>query len=150
MSYGYDLFGWYVGVTDGARRSTDIEPENKTLSAEPGAMRANWTGHKWVDMPYVYHEYNPAPASAVTNDMISPIDLKLMFTTAERIGIRAARKTDVAVDDAFDFLDDPRLKEIDVNSEMILNAINYMTSIGLIGLDRRDEIFLELGISIQA
>lgn len=49
----FDYWGWYAGgAADGAPRSTPIAPANTSTSATPGASRANWTGHEWVDLPY--------------------------------------------------------------------------------------------------
>lgn len=62
----FDIFGWYVGQGAGPR-STPIAPLNLSTADTPGALRANFTGHAWVDLPYVvpvlpvYTE--PVPAS---------------------------------------------------------------------------------------
>ena len=66
MSHEFDLFGWYVGQGTGPR-STPIAPLNLSIADTPGDLRANFTGHVWVDLPYVlpvlpvYTE--PVPAS---------------------------------------------------------------------------------------
>ena len=51
MSYLYDLWGWYAGEGDIAR-STEIAPANTSQTTVVGEMRANWTGHSWVDLAY--------------------------------------------------------------------------------------------------
>lgn len=52
MSYSYDMYGWYCGNGVGSR-TTDIAPINLTITATSGELRSNWTGHTWVDIPYV-------------------------------------------------------------------------------------------------
>ena len=53
MSHAFDPWGWYVGAAaDGAPRSTPTAPANTSPSETPGAARANWTGHEWIELPY--------------------------------------------------------------------------------------------------
>ena len=53
MYYLFDGYGWFSGESDKqSERSTDSAPKNKSLSEAIGAPRANWTGYKWVDLPY--------------------------------------------------------------------------------------------------
>lgn len=59
--YEFDLFGWYTGPGTG-KRSTPIAPLNLSTADTPGALRANFTGHVWVDLPYVVPVLdNPLP-----------------------------------------------------------------------------------------
>ena len=54
MAY-YDQYGWYCDeLIEG--RATEAEPENTSITTTPGELRANWTGHEWVDRPYVGHD----------------------------------------------------------------------------------------------
>lgn len=52
MQYHYNQFGWYDGLATG-QRTTPIVPGNLSTSNTPGELRANFTGHVWVDLPYV-------------------------------------------------------------------------------------------------
>ena len=53
MYYLFDGYGWFSGESDKqSERSTDTAPENKSLTASPGTLRANWSGYKWIDLPY--------------------------------------------------------------------------------------------------
>ena len=62
----FDYWGWYAGAgADGAPRSTPIVPANTSTSDTPGAMRSNWTGHEWVELPYSVPDPLPAPALPV-------------------------------------------------------------------------------------
>ena len=54
MRYQYDLYGWYAGpCNDNELRSTDIAPDNTSQTTTPGELRANWTGHEWVNLTYI-------------------------------------------------------------------------------------------------
>lgn len=52
MPSKFDLYGWYAGEGEGAR-TTPLAPANTSQTTTPGALRANFTGHVWVDLPYV-------------------------------------------------------------------------------------------------
>ncbi len=56
MAYAYDSFGWFVRVAEGDHRTTQHPPKNPSTDNTPGEMRANWTGKRWVDHPYVFHD----------------------------------------------------------------------------------------------
>jgi hypothetical protein len=62
----FDYWGWYAGAAaDGAARSAPIAPANTSTSATPGALRANWTGHEWIELPYAVPDPLPAPMEPV-------------------------------------------------------------------------------------
>ena len=52
MTYTYDFYGWYCGNGD-TERSTNIAPSNLSTSQNVGDLRSNWTGHVWVEIPYI-------------------------------------------------------------------------------------------------
>lgn len=66
----------------------------------------------------------PAAIAAVTE--ILPIELKLRFTSAERVAIRAKRATDAAIDDFMQILDDPRLTVVQLNIAPTIEAVTYI------------------------
>lgn len=60
-AYLFDPFGWYAGqAPDGAARSTPLAPPTENTTTTPGELRANWTGHAWVTLPYVANAGLPA------------------------------------------------------------------------------------------
>lgn len=64
-SHAFDFWGWYAGpVSDGAPRSTVDAPQNTSTATTPGAMRANWTGAAWLDLPYAAP--GPLPAEGAS------------------------------------------------------------------------------------
>ena len=71
---------------------------------------------------------------------VSPVQYKLLFTSAERIAIRAERQTDAVIDDFFDIIDDPRLDGVDVNGAASVSAVNYMQGQGLLTEARAADI----------
>lgn len=63
MDYPYDLHGWYTSeVLPG--RSTTIEPPTLSETTAPGELRANWTGHQWLVLPYTEPPPAPEPIAA--------------------------------------------------------------------------------------
>ena len=50
--YYFDKYGWYTS-TPIAGRETIIAPDTLSETVTPGEIRANFTGHEWVELPYV-------------------------------------------------------------------------------------------------
>ena len=57
-------FGWYSS-TQIPGRLVSTEPNNTSETTTPGELRANWTGHTWVDLPYVTEVVPPTPTPNV-------------------------------------------------------------------------------------
>ena len=90
----------------------------------------------WINPVFetlVIENNNPIP-------IISPVEFKLLFTPQERIAIKAARETDEILDDLFTILDDPRLKEVNLNLESNKAIMAYLEGKGLITSERKAEI----------
>ncbi len=82
------------------------------------------------------------PVVVVVPPKVSPIQFKLLFTSQERVAIKAARVTDAILDDFYDIMDDPRLTEVDLNLQSVQDALDYLTALTLIGVGRKAEILL--------
>ena len=82
-------------------------------------------------------EPTPAPTEA---PKVSPVEYKLLFTSAERVAIKAARATDPVIDDFYDIVEDPRLTYVDLGLQSVKDAINYLQSKGLLTAERAAEI----------
>lgn len=54
--YLFDDYGWYSGSGTG-KRSTTVEPANKSETETPGELRSNWTGREWFNVPYVAPDF---------------------------------------------------------------------------------------------
>lgn len=81
MQYHFDLYGWYTSEALPGR-STDIAPANTSETTTPGAMRANFTGYAWVNMPYAAP---PAPVPPVEEKkLLSKLGFRNRFTAAEK------------------------------------------------------------------
>jgi hypothetical protein len=81
----------------------------------------------------------PAPAAPVP-PKVSPLEYKLLFTSAERIAIAAAKATDPVLQDLYSILDDPRLTFVDLGLQSTSDALDYLTGINLIAAGRKAEI----------
>ena len=82
--------------------------------------------------------YFIAPAVAPTK--LSRIEFKLLFTSAERIAIQAARASDPVIEDAYGILDDPALTVVDMELPMVVDLIGYLVAMNLLTQDRADEM----------
>ena len=49
--YYFDKYGWYTS-TPIVGRETIIAPDTLSETVTPGEIRANFTGHEWVALPY--------------------------------------------------------------------------------------------------
>ena len=79
----------------------------------------------------------PSPSEATK---VSPVEFKLLFTSAERVAIKAARATDQVIDDFYDIVEDPRLTFVDLGLQSTQDALSYMVAQGLLTAERRSEI----------
>ena len=99
-------------------------------------------GDGWVNSQLVKPE--PMVVEPVTIEpvapKISPVEFKLLFTSAERVAIKAARTSDPIIDDFFDIVEDPRLTLVDLGLQSTKDAIDYLESKALITAERKTEI----------
>ena len=103
----------------------------------PDNVKDHWilTGTEWaapvIPEPVVVEPLIP---------IISPVEFKLLFTPQERLAIKAEQANDAILDDLFSMLDDPRLKEINLNLESNKAVMEYLQSKELITAQRKAEI----------
>lgn len=83
----------------------------------------------------------PEPAPATTEaPKVSPVEFKLLFTSQERVAIKAARATDPVIDDFFEIVEDQRLTYVDLGLQSTKDAIGHLQSKGLLTAERADAI----------
>lgn len=107
-----------------------------TVVAEKDFVEANFQHFR----EHVAPEEEAPPPEAPLPLMVSPIEFKLLFTSAERVGMKAARPTDAILDDFFDILDDPRLTVVDLGLQSTKDALAHMVAQGYVSADRPPEI----------
>lgn len=98
------------------------------------------------------------------SSVVSPIEFKLRFTPLEQVAIAQLRKYDGAgeetpdaaklqaaavLDVFFSMIDDPRLTEIDLNSEAVIDGCAFCVSIGIITAERMAEITADAEKPVQ-
>lgn len=66
---------------------------------------------------------------------VSPVEFKLLFTSAERIAIKESK--DPVIVDFFEIINDPRLTFINLGLESTKSALNYLQQQSLITEDRK-------------
>lgn len=82
----------------------------------------------------------PAEVVPVKVTAISPLDFKMLFTIQERILINRAKQTDEVLQVAFETLDDPRLKDVHLDKQIIIETIDYMVVQNLLTAERAIDV----------
>lgn len=100
--------------------------------AKPGDA---WDGTTLT--PYVAPSPPPAP---VDEKPRSRVEFKLLFTSAERVGIRAAVATDAVVADWWEILHDNQLEHVYLGRQSTKDALSYLVSKNLLTAERRTAI----------
>lgn len=70
----------------------------------------------------------PAPEPAIVLPKVSPVEFLLLFTSQERVAIRAARQTDPVLDDFFGIVEDPRLTFVNLALPSVQDALQYLAA----------------------
>lgn len=102
----------------------------------PDAVRVGWrkSGNQWSAPEVV----EPPPAQSDVS--VSPVQFKMLFTSMERVAIKAARAGDPVIDDFFDLLDDPRLESVRLGMPSVRQMLEYLAAQSLIAENRVDQI----------
>lgn len=82
----------------------------------------------------------PQPEPVPVYPTVTPVEFKMLFTSAERIAIKEARTIDPVVDDYFDIVEDPRLQVVDLGLHSVQEGIHYLQSTGILTEDRVSQI----------
>ena len=100
-------------------------------------------GDGWVNGELIKPELVIAPppeTPPALSPKVSPIEFMLLFTSPERVAIKALRQTDPIVDDFLDIIEDPRLTFVDLGLGSTVSAIDYMIYAGLVAPERKAAI----------
>lgn len=111
----------------------DVASQFETV---PAKVKQGWvrTDGQWAA---------PAPLPQPVTDAItqvSPVEFMLLFTSAERVAIKAARPSDAVIDDFFDILEDPRLTVVILTSQSTKDALAHFVDKKLVTEARSVEI----------
>lgn len=82
----------------------------------------------------------PQPEPVPIYPKVTPVEFKMLFTSAERIAIKEARATDPVIDDYFDIVEDPRLQVVDLGLHSMQEGVHYLQSTGILTEDRVSQI----------
>lgn len=95
--------------------NTDVPEE-----ALPGATLV---GGEWVN-PVIPEATLAEP---VQPDMtVSPVEFKLLWTPQERVAIKTLKSTDPVIEDFYELIEDPRLKEVNLSLQSTQQAVDYL------------------------
>lgn len=101
---------------------------NGSLIAESPSIEYNATQRGWDDGATIH--YDPDKKFVVDGDkpIISPPQMRLLYTSEERVFIRSNLKSaapDPVINDFFTELSDPQLTQVDLNLKSVQGAIEY-------------------------
>ena len=107
----------------------------------PDEVQAGWirTDGQWA-APAPTPQPEPEPEPEPVYPKVTPVQFKLLFTSPERVAIKAARATDPVVDDLWELVEDPRMTEVDFGLKSVRDSIEYLPTVGLITTERVAEI----------
>ena len=115
-----------------------------TSETEPlfDALHHTWRAPEWnfYDADHVYYVTSTDVVALAPAVQVSPVEFKLLFTSPERVAIKAARATDPFVADFFEIVEDPRLTHVDLGLQSTKQALAYLASKSLIADERQAEI----------
>ena len=81
----------------------------------------------------------PVPAPVVY-PQVSPVEFKLLFTSPERVAIKAAVSTDAVIEDFWSIVEDTRLTYVDLGLQSTQDCLAYMVIKSFITEERKAEI----------
>ena len=117
-----------TGATVSNTKTANFNPTNFQWLCDGGAIVQDTDpqGLKFVD---------PAPTVSVTTFL-------LLFTTPERVAVRAAVATDPTISDWWSVLNDPRTTTVDMSLSGVSGALAYLTAKGILAAGREAEILI--------
>lgn len=127
-----------VEIPDGFTIEQSIHPNLSPLYSE---VPDNVTPNSKVNSKGVWTIFTPeviVPIEAYPT--VSRIQFKLLFTSDERVAIKAATNTDPKVEDWWEIATDTSLPEIDLNLRSTQEGLNYLVSVNLLTEDRKAQI----------
>lgn len=123
--------------------SNPAEEFHPSIAAEfepvPDDVQVGWVRNEdgELEAPTPTPEPTPAPTES---PKVSPVEFKLLFTSAERVAIKLARATDPVIEDFFEIVEDSRLTVVDLGLQSTQESLAYLQSKGLITDERRHQI----------
>lgn len=123
----YDINGWYTAVVIPGR-DTEVAPPPNIQAG----YAANWTGHEWLVVLYASPPAPPIPTQ------LTHLEFLNRFTTPERLAIRTAAKTNVAMEDYLALVDAAEF--IDLTFSDTGAGVRALEVAGLLQAGRADEI----------
>lgn len=123
-----------VSVDPSTIFNADIAKNYSTQVEDTVQNNAELINGVWVNQAVIVDLNNIPPAVSALIPIVSPVEFKMLFTSAERIAIKAS--TDPVIIDFFELINDLRLTQVDRNMQSVKDAVNYLESQKLIDVGR--------------
>lgn len=82
----------------------------------------------------------PPPSPQVTHEKVTPMTFQMLFTSSERIAIKAAAKTDPIIEDWWSIATNPQLTEVNLGLTSVHEALDYLVQQNMLTEDRKIEV----------
>ena len=134
----------FARIIDNVAVDVSVDPENEfhpTITAEfvsvPDDVKPQWrlVNGLWTAPPPV-----PFPTPVQVYPQVSPVQFQLLFTSPERVAIKAARPNDPVIEDFYSLVEDPRLTYVDLGLKSTQEALDHLVAVSLITEVRKAEI----------
>ena len=103
----------------------------------PDEVKPGWVR---IDGEWAAPTPTPQPEPVPAYPKVTPVQFKMLFTSPERVAIKAARATDPVGDDLWELVEDPRMEYVDFGLKSVRDSIEYLATAGLIAPERVAEI----------
>jgi len=110
IQYIYDTHGYLTSTYDGT--GTIISGATALPPVYTEGFTPQFKDGAWLDQ-------------SIT---VSPVEFKLLWTSAERIAIKGFKNSDPIIEDFYEMLDDPRLNFVNLSLESTRQAVEYLLS----------------------
>jgi hypothetical protein len=94
----------------------------------------------WTNPEVIVPEFVAPEPVVVVPPTVSIITYKMLFSSAERIATK--NSVDEVIIDLMELTNDPRITVVDLSLASVGEALDYMTSIGILAEGRKAEILL--------
>lgn len=84
------------------------------------------SGYEQVLSDFLLENSTTTTSTEVLYAKISPVQFKMLFNSAERLGVKSLISTDTIIADFYEIIEDPRLEVVDFNLQSTRDGVRYL------------------------